>query len=304
MIDTMFGAFENREELLATFPNLERVSNILVDVVDGSWNKTPRTRKATLRVAGTGGQLTLIPDGTLEMGTLVEPSIPQGFPLLASARTRYDYFRRVDVGYHRSEPPYIRSMDISEPRRSHNPQPPIREYATNLQSVHTSRHRAPIRCMKFQLDRASNEVSHYTGLASALFEYGTIGPSGATRVGYSRSPLNGPPPDLACISEIFALAPSGVTHVSFDVEQSREEDIGRLNDTQLELPESLKCITFEHPHRRFPNKEYQSAIENWIERSRPGEVEVRFACNEPISCKEGHNAHGGSTWRWDEKDLM
>lgn len=114
----------------------------------------------------------------------------------------------------------------------------VDEYAGHLQRTHIDSYETPITCMKLQLDRTSNEVSHYTGLASALYKDGTIGVSGATRVGYSRKDEYRWPTDIACLSKLSSLAPPGVTHVSISVAQSCQEDFRRLDRTQLKLPDS------------------------------------------------------------------
>jgi len=197
--NSMFGAFKNKEELLATFPNLERVYDIPLDVRDG-WNPSAPTRRAgTLQITRTDGQLTLRPDRTLEMGYSVKPSFL--FPILASARTEYDlvdYFRDDGGITYLYAPPYTRSMVRGDSHKSGAWS--VDEYAGHLQRTHIDSYETPITCMKLQLDRTSNEVSHYTGLASALYKDGTIGVSGATRVGYSRKDEYRWPTDIACLS--------------------------------------------------------------------------------------------------------
>jgi len=108
-----------------------------------------------------------------------------------------------------------------------------------------------------------------------------------------------------CLSQqLSSPAPPGVTHVSISVAQSCQEDIRRLDRTQLKLPDSLKCITFEHPHVMFPDEEYVSDMRDWTQGISPGGVEVRFACDQPNRCQEGHNDHRASTWRCDKEGEM
>ena len=261
-------------------------------------------RMGTLRIA-TSCQSTLIPNETLEVAQYVEPSFCQKTAIFTKARTEYDYVRtwRPDAGdmyTYILKPLYTRSIAFG-------PSSEQITHAKILQNIHKDHHGAPVQSMKFELDGpvTSPLVSQYTDLASLLRKDTIIGDKGATRVGYSRRDPCNRPTDTACVSHISALAPPRVTHVSFGVAKDFERLHSRLDDPQVELPESLRSITFEHHHGhgKFPNKKYMSWVRNWIERSQPGGVEVRFACNKP-SCEVGHNVHGGSTWRWDKEGEM